>query len=74
MLELSSVRLAYGVRVHIPGFAPSDDALTLEPGVARTLTLTPRVLDPAAQSAPSGALTALNLRGRVSLTAPEPSA
>jgi beta-mannosidase len=73
-LELSSVRLAYGVRVHIPGFAPSDDALTLEPGVARTLTLTPRVLDPAAQSAPSGALTALNLRGRVSLTAPEPSA
>jgi beta-mannosidase len=74
MLELSSARLAYGARVHVPGFAPSDDALTLEPGVARMLTLTPRVLDPAAQSAPGGALTALNLRGRVSLAAPEPSA
>jgi beta-mannosidase len=75
-LELESRRLAYGVRVHIPGFLPSDDALTLEPGVARTLRLTP--VDPApdepatpdAGPVPAGALTALNLRGRVRVGAP----
>jgi beta-mannosidase len=63
-LELSSRRLAYGVRVHAPGFRPSDDALTLEPGVTRSVTLTPEGADavPAA-----GSLTALNMRGGVRL-------
>ena len=44
-LVLSSRRLAYGVRIHTPGFSPSDDALTLEPGVAGSVTLTPEGAD-----------------------------
>jgi beta-mannosidase len=67
-LVLSSRRLAYGVRIHAPGFSPSDDALTLEPGVARSVTLTPDQPDP---GAPAGSLTALNMRGSVRLAVPE---
>ncbi|HEY7934772.1 MAG TPA: hypothetical protein VID48_13195, partial [Solirubrobacteraceae bacterium] len=75
-LMLRSRRLAYGVRVNVPGFHPADDALTLEPGVARTLALSP--LDdnggPPGQARleapPDATLTALNLRGRVRLIDP----
>jgi beta-mannosidase len=70
-LELRSARLAYGVRIHVPGFAGSDDALTLEPGVTRTLALEPSSPSPAGESEASGTLTALNLRGRVRVTPPE---
>jgi beta-mannosidase len=63
-LALSSRRLAYGVRIHTPGLRPCDDALTLEPGVERRLTLDPA--EPA-ESAAGGFLTALNMRGRVRL-------
>jgi beta-mannosidase len=70
-LALSSARLAYGVRVHADGFALSDDSLTLEPGVRRTLTLTPRdAADPPLEP-PATTLTALNLRGRVRVAAEE---
>ena len=31
----TSRRLAYGVRVHAPGFAPDDDAFSIEPGTTR---------------------------------------
>ncbi|HEX5224081.1 MAG TPA: hypothetical protein VFW29_03020 [Solirubrobacteraceae bacterium] len=70
-LRLSSARLAYGVRVHVEGYRASDDALTLEPGVERTIMLH---RDGAREDAPpAGRLTALNLRGHVSLAA-EPAA
>ena len=32
LLRVTSRRLAYGVRVHAPGFAPDDDAFSIEPG------------------------------------------
>jgi beta-mannosidase len=67
-LALSSRRLAYGVRVHTPGFGASDDALTLEPGVERRLTLTPNRFD---AGVATGSLTALNMRGSVRLTPQE---
>ncbi len=61
-LRASSRRLAYGVRVHGPGFIPDDDAFSIEPGGARELVLRPRV--PGTEFA-GVALTALNLEGRV---------
>jgi beta-mannosidase len=73
-LTLLSKHLAYGVRVHVPGFRPSDDALTLEPGVARTLTLSPTGLDADDAAAPAGTLTALNMRGSVRLATQKSSA
>jgi beta-mannosidase len=61
-LSLRSRRLAYGVRIAAPGFAPGDDAFSLEPGRPRTIELEPT----AAAEAPSNLLvTALNLRGRL---------
>jgi beta-mannosidase len=55
-------QLAYGVRIHAPGFAPADDAFALEPGVTRSVLLAPRT--PRATLA-GAALSALNLQGRV---------
>lgn len=63
-LVVRSRRLAYGVRVHIPGFIPDDDAFCVEPGVELTVPIRP--VEPGATPA-RGALTALNLRGRVSV-------
>jgi hypothetical protein len=54
------------VRVHTPYFRSSDDALTIEPGVTRVLRLRPSKPDLAF---PGGALTALNLTGRVVIEA-----
>jgi len=73
-LELHSSRLAYGVRIHLPGFSPSDDALTLEPGVARNLILSPHARNVDGEQTPTGSLTAINLRGSVPMTARKPSA
>jgi beta-mannosidase len=70
-LRLSSERLAYGVRVLVPGYEPDDDALSLEPGVERCLALRPR--EPGAAFT-GGAVTALNLEGRVRIEAPEDAA
>jgi beta-mannosidase len=69
-LALDCRRLAYGVRVHVPGWECSDDALTLEPGVARMLRLSPAPAGEPAESPPGGAITALNMRGRVRLAPP----
>ncbi|MGA7704346.1 MAG: hypothetical protein WB998_05560 [Solirubrobacteraceae bacterium] len=66
VLRLQSRRLAYGVRIHLPGFVASDDALTLEPGVPRDVALAP-VVDRHQDARVTGALTALNLSGRVAL-------
>lgn len=69
-LTLRSRRLAYGVRIHLPGFNAAEDALTLEPDVARQIALTP-VEENKDERAPAGALTALNLRGRARLAVVE---
>jgi beta-mannosidase len=62
VLTVRTRRFAHGVRVHVPGFDPSDDAFSVEPGGERRIDLTRR-----AGEAPTdrGALTALNLIGRV---------
>ncbi len=61
-LAVRSRRLAYGVRVHVPGFESSDDAFSVEPGGERVVLLRPRGEDMAFEG---GALSALNLEGRV---------
>ncbi len=63
-LTVASRRLAYGVRIHVPGFATSDDAFSVEPGGTRTVALTPLTPDAAF---PGGNVSALNLRGRVTI-------
>ncbi len=67
-LTVASRRLAYGVRIHVPGFATSDDAFSVEPGGTRIVTLTP--LAPGAAFT-GGGLSALNLRGRVTIGGPD---
>jgi beta-mannosidase len=57
-------RLAYGVRVRIPGFTPDDDAFSVEPGHAREVQLR---RSGAESAAPTGHITALNLTGRVAV-------
>jgi beta-mannosidase len=64
-LVLASRRLAYGVRVHAPGYVPADDCFTLEPGLERLLTLQPSSPDSSLQAA---ALSAVNMHGRVRAT------
>jgi beta-mannosidase len=64
-LLLQSRLLAYGVRVHVRGLVPEDDAFTLEPAVPRLVRL--RRLDPDAAPPADAKLTALNLRGHVSV-------
>jgi beta-mannosidase len=67
-LTVSSRRLAYGVRVHVPGFVPADDAFAIEPGAIRSVMLRPRTPDAAFAG---GALTALNVRGRTRIASEE---
>jgi beta-mannosidase len=69
-VTVASRRLAYGVRLHVPGFAPDDDAFGVEPGHERTIEL--RRADGAAGASGTGHLTALNLVGRVPI-APSPA-
>jgi beta-mannosidase len=59
-LTVRSRRLAYGIRVHTPGFEPEDNAFSVEPGSERTVLLRPD--DAAADAAfAGGSLSALNL-------------
>lgn len=60
VLEVTSRRLAYGVRVHVPGAAPSDDAFCVEPGGTRRIALGPGARD-------GGEVSALNLAGRLAI-------
>ncbi|MDQ6811633.1 MAG: glycoside hydrolase family 2 protein, partial [Actinomycetota bacterium] len=61
-LTLGTRRFAYGVRLHFPGFRPSDDALSIEPGAQRVVRLFART----EQSVFAGGwLTAVNLSGRI---------
>lgn len=57
-VALVSRRLAYGVRVRIPGYVPADDAFCLEPGVERVVTLQ-------GEGPVEGTVAAINLDGSV---------
>ncbi|MGD0385308.1 MAG: glycoside hydrolase family 2 protein [Solirubrobacteraceae bacterium] len=61
-LQIRAQCFVYGVRVHLPGFRAADDAFSIEPGGERRIAVA-RV-DGAPPGA-DGALTALNLAGRV---------
>jgi beta-mannosidase len=61
-LTVASRRVAYGVRIHARGFAPTDDAFSVEPGHGRSVILNP---GRTGQPFVGGALSALNLRGPV---------
>jgi beta-mannosidase len=54
--------LAYGVRVHAPGYVAEDDAFSLEPGGSRRLRLAP--LTPTAEFT-GATVSALNMHGTV---------
>jgi beta-mannosidase len=63
-LTVTSRRLAYGVRLNVPGFRPDDDAFSVEPGGSRVVTF--RAGSPATRF--SGAvMSALNLAGQVAI-------
>jgi beta-mannosidase len=64
VLRVRTERLVYGLRIHLPGFEPEDDALSVEPGHERVIALRP-----AAETTPpsGGSLTAINLDGVVRL-------
>lgn len=59
VVRVRSRRMAYGVRIDVPGFAPADDAFSVEPGHGREIEL--RHID--ASSSARGRITALNLTG-----------
>jgi beta-mannosidase len=59
-------RLAYSVRIHVPGFMPDDNAFALEPGRWRGVDLL-RVASGPWPGPPAGHLTAMNLIGRFPL-------
>jgi len=61
-LSVQSRILAYGVRVHVPGFAADEDAFSVEPGGERTVLLHPHT---AGTEFAGGKLSALNLAGRM---------
>jgi beta-mannosidase len=63
-LTVRSRRLAYGVRIHAPGFAADDDAFSVEPGGSREVDLRPRTPDLRF----SGELSAINLTGRLPIS------
>jgi beta-mannosidase len=64
-LQVSTRRLAYGVRIHAPGFLTSDNAFSVEPGGVRSIDLYPQ--RPGVMFN-EGTITALNLQGRQRIT------
>jgi beta-mannosidase len=65
LLTLVAKRLAYGVRIAVPGWRPQDDAFALEPGQPRTIALT---RGPDAETPPVGSVAALNAAAPVRIT------
>ncbi len=63
-LVLSSKRLAYGLEIHAPGFLPSDDGFSIEPGGERVVTLRPTHTDSSLKDCRIGAV---NMSGRVKI-------
>ncbi len=70
-VELTTERLAWGVRIHAPGFRPEDDAFVVVPGMPRTVRLWPAV-DGA--SLDGAKVTALNLIGEAPISVPDVAA
>jgi beta-mannosidase len=70
-VRLQSRRFAYGVRIHVIGFTTDDDAFSIEPQGERIVLLRPRELT---GDFSGGALTALNLDGRVRIQLRESAA
>jgi beta-mannosidase len=64
-LSLMARRLAWAVRVDLPGFQADDDAFSLEPSVERVVMLRPLGAD---GPQPAGAVSAANMRGSVEIT------
>ena len=67
VLIARSNRLVYGLRVAAAGLVPEDDAFSLEPGQTRRLSLRQLGPEPASGSL---ALTAINMRGRLTIPLP----
>ncbi len=63
-LTIGTQRLAYGVRLHSPGFRPDDDSFSVEPGGRRAVRLRP--LEPGSEFG-GATLTALNIDGSVKI-------
>ena len=63
-LAVTSRRLAYGVRIHAPGFRSSDDAFSVEPGATRYVDLHAAAPGAVFKGARLGAL---NLSGSVAV-------
>jgi beta-mannosidase len=70
-VRLQSRRFAYGVRIHVTGFTTDDDAFSIEPQGERVVLLRPRER---VRDFSGGALTALNLDGRVRIQVRESAA
>lgn len=71
-VSVATRRLAYGVRVRVPGFVADDDAFSVEPGHARVLWLRPvaGARREAGDAPPAAAahVTAVNLAGRLAIS------
>jgi beta-mannosidase len=64
-LIVRSRTLAFGVRIHAPGFTPADDAFSIEPGGQRMIALYPEA---SGSDFRGGTVTALNLEGPVRIS------
>jgi beta-mannosidase len=69
-VTVTTEQLAWGVRVHAPGFRPGDDGFVLVPGTPRTVVLMP--VDGATFS--GATVTALNLIGEAPVDAADVAA
>ncbi|MEN3271392.1 MAG: beta-mannosidase [Actinomycetota bacterium] len=69
VVTVASTRLAHGVRLHLPGFAPGDDAFSIEPGRSRTVVCRPT--EPALTGTTT--VTAINMEGVIDVVV-EPGA
>jgi beta-mannosidase len=69
-LQVASTRFVYGARAGVPGYVAADDAFGIEPGHQRLIGLSPVAAGSAGEAAEAGALTALNLAGRIRLRWP----
>jgi beta-mannosidase len=71
MLTVTTERLAWGVRIHAPGFRVEDDALVVVPGMPRIVRLWPTVEGASLRGA---TVTALNLIGETPIGAADMAA
>jgi beta-mannosidase len=70
-VEVATERLAWGVRIHAPGFRADDDAFVVVPGMPRTVRLWPTAEGASLRGA---TVTALNLIGEAPIRAADMAA